>query len=77
MRQSTVAKKRHGDSALLLSAAGIADVVLARERLAESGASLLDAVDYHLKHAGAVKRTALIPALVETFLASCKEATPA
>lgn len=64
------ARSRHGERAFALSSVEMADVVLARERLAVAGVTLTEAVDFYLRHAAVVKERVLLSELVSRFIRS-------
>ena len=64
------ARQKHGERAFALSSVEMADVVLARDKLAKVGATLNEAVDYYLKHAGTVTESITVPELVDRFVRS-------
>lgn len=62
------ARARHGEQAFALTAVEMADVVMARSKLAEVGATLTQAAEYFLRHAQYVREQVLVPELVERFI---------
>ena len=71
--QAKKARARHGEGAFALTAVEMADVIMARDKLAAVGATLNVAVDYYLKHAQYVREQVLVPELVERFIRSREE----
>ena len=67
------ARARHGEQALMLSSVEMADVVVAREKLAASGVSLSEAADFYLRQAVAVREVVKVPELVRRFVRSREE----
>jgi hypothetical protein len=75
MRDARAARRKHGDQAVMLSAAEVAEVVRLREELDRCGATLGEAVRFFLATSGRVKLQAdavLMPELVRRFIASRK-----
>lgn len=70
LRDARAARKKHGDQAVKLTPAEIAEVVRLKEELAASGATLAEAVRFFLATSGKVKLRAdavLMPELVQKF----------
>lgn len=65
--QAEQAHARHGGLASAMSAKEMAEIVLARERLNITGATISEAVDFYLKHATAMTKPKLLDELVEAF----------
>jgi len=61
-------RQKFGNLAPMLSPVEVADFLTARDRLAECGASVQEAVDYYLKNAAIVRERVLVPELVKRFL---------
>ena len=61
-------RQKFGHLAPMLSPVEVADFLTARDRLAECGASVQQAVDYYLKNAAVVRERVLVPELVQRFL---------
>ena len=59
---------KFGQLAPMLSPIEVADFLTARDRLAECGASVQQAVNYYLKNAAIVRESVLVPELVQRFL---------
>ena len=70
VNKAKAGRQKHGERAFALSSVEMADVVLAREKLASVGATLNEAVDYYLRHAAVVKEQVLLPELVSRFIRS-------
>jgi integrase len=70
LKDAQTARQRHGEMGVALTTAELADAMLASGKLAEHGVSLIEAVDFYLAHAKAVKRKVLIGELVTLFIAA-------
>jgi integrase len=67
IKQAGVAQARHGLLAGALSAKEMAEIVLAKERLKMTGASISEAVDFYLLHAGAMTKPKKLRQLIDLF----------
>jgi integrase len=76
LRDARAARRKHGDSAVMLSAAEVAEVVRLRADLEGCGATLAEAVRFFLATSGKVQLqgTVMMPELVEKFRESRKMA---
>lgn len=62
-----MAHARHGALASSMTGKEMAEIVLARERLLEVGATITQAVEFYLKHARTMTKPMLLEELVEAF----------
>lgn len=62
------AQARHGSMASELTGGVMAEMVLARERLREAGATLAEAVDFFLKHGGRMRAAVTVREMVLRFI---------
>lgn len=67
MRAAQEAQQRHGAMASELSGSVMAEIVLAREKLAEAGATISEAVAFYLQHARRMKSAVAVSEMVERF----------
>jgi integrase len=76
LRDARAARRKHGDCAVMLSAAEVAEVVRLKSELEGCGASLGEAVRFFLATSGKVQLqgTVMMPELVEKFRESRKMA---
>lgn len=63
-------QRRHGEVAMTLDDREIAEFVALRARCASAGATLHEAVEYFMRHGGAITHPLSVPELVEQFIAS-------
>lgn len=75
MRQAKQAHTRHGGMAKELSGAVMAEMVLARERLRQAGATLQEAVAFFMQHGGRLREQIPVADLVRRFIASRMDAS--
>lgn len=67
MKAAQEAQQRHGAMASELSGSVMAEIVLAREKLAEAGATISEAVAFYLQHARRMKSAVAVSEMVERF----------
>jgi len=67
MAEQKAKLRDHGGLGNDISGAEMADLVVARKRLAEAGVSLSTAVEFYLKHATRLREEITVPELVERF----------
>lgn len=67
MESAEDARTRHGAMASSMTGKEMAEIVLARERLLEVGASITQAADFYLKHARTMTKPLKLKELVERF----------
>lgn len=67
MRAAQEAQQRHGAMASELSGSVMAEIVLAREKLAEAGATISEAVAFYLQHARRMRGAVAVVEMVERF----------
>ena len=67
VKNAEEAQARHGALASSMTGREMAEIVLARERLLVTGATIGQAVDFYLAHAKTMTRPMLLADLVETF----------
>lgn len=68
LKEAKLATSKHGDAASSLSGSEMAEIVLARDRVKQAGATLTEAVDFFIKHGAHLKHRVLLPELVGKFI---------
>lgn len=68
LEKAQKARERHGSMASELTGSEMAEVVVAREKAAEAGVTLLEAVNFYLQHAKRMREEVLLSELVQRFV---------
>lgn len=68
LEKAEKAQARHGSMASELTGSEMAEIVVAREKAAEAGVSLLEAVNFYLQHAKRMRQEILLSELVSRFV---------
>lgn len=76
LKAAMKAQERHGGMASQLTGGVMAEMILARERLKEAGATLSEAVEFFMKHGGRMREKIAMAELVTRFI-EAKQASSA